>query len=244
MLIATTRGDAAGDQGAVVVGERLRTVEHDQRKRRDGLRLAGARDAFDLDRIGRVAQTGGVDQRHRNAVEIDALGQRVAGGAGNLGHDRPRGAEQGVEQTGFSGVRPADNHDHPAFADDAAGARLTEQSSEARGNRVEFAAGLVAGEEVKTFLGEIERRFEPRRQIEQRGIRRGDLAGQRALQLIHRRLRLNQRHRIDEITDRFGLHEIEPAVEIRAQRELAGLRQRAPADIAASTMRCSSSGLP
>ena len=51
----------------------------------------------------------------------------------------------------------------------------------------------------------------------------GDRARERAFQLIECRSRLQRRGRIDQIGDRLGLHQIDPAVEKRAQREFAGL---------------------
>ena len=42
-------------------------------------------------------------------------------------------------------------------------------------------------------------------------------------QLIERRARLQRRHRVDQIGDRFRLHQVDPAVQKRAQRELARL---------------------
>ena len=78
---------------------------------------------------------------------------------------------------------------------------------------------------MKSLVGKIERRLEPRGQIEQRGVDRGDRRGERALELIHRRARLERRDGVDQIGDGLGLHEIEPAVEVRAQRELARLGQ-------------------
>ena len=46
---------------------------------------------------------------------------------------------------------------------------------------------------------------------------------QRPLQLIERRARLKRRDGVDEIGDGFRLRQIDPAVEKRAQRELARL---------------------
>ena len=48
-------------------------------------------------------------------------------------------------------------------------------------------------------------------------------ARQRAFELIERRARLQRRHRVDQIRDRFGLHQIDAAVQVGAQRELARL---------------------
>ena len=96
------------------------------------------------------------------------------------------------------------------------------------------------------LFGKVDRRLEPRDQVEQRGVDARDRAGrQRAVQLIERGPRLQRRHRIDEIGDRFGLRQIDAAVQIRAQRELAGLRQpRARRHGRGDHDRLSTTGLP
>ena len=82
------------------------------------------------------------------------------------------------------------------------------------------------------LVGKIERRFEPRDQIEQRRV---DLASRAStsFELIERRARLQRRHRVDQIRDRFGLHEID-RVPFRYARSVnsPGSASRAPAAIA------------
>ena len=69
--------------------------------------------------------------------------------------------------------------------------------------------------------------------------------GQRALELIERRARLQRRDRLDQIGHGFRLHEIELAVEKRAQRELAGLGEpRARGRSPRRRTPCSTTGLP
>ena len=75
------------------------------------------------------------------------------------------------------------------------------------------------------LLGKIDRGFEPGDQIEERRVDLTDRVGQRALQLIERGARLERRHRVDQVGDRFGLRQIDPAVQKCAKRELAGLRE-------------------
>ena len=73
------------------------------------------------------------------------------------------------------------------------------------------------------LVGKINRGLEPRHQVEQRQIDLGDEMSERAVELIERRARLQGRHRVDQVGDRFRLHQIDPPVEKRAQRELARL---------------------
>ena len=74
----------------------------------------------------------------------------------------------------------------------------------------------------------INRCLEPRDQIEERRVDRSNRPGERALQLIERCPRLQRRYGVDEIRDGLRLHQIDAAVEKRAQRELARFGQPGP----------------
>ncbi len=74
-----------------------------------------------------IAQAGGIHHVQRHAIDVDMFTEHVTGGAGNFGHDRRFTPSQGIEQTGFTGIRTAGNdHCHavtqqgalPGFADD------------------------------------------------------------------------------------------------------------------------------
>ena len=124
----------------------------------------------------------------------------------------------------------------PRRASPSSAARPRDQ----RVDRPRQRAGL---DEVIALVGKIDRRLEPRDQIEQRRVDRPRSRGQRAFELIERRARLQRRHRVDQIGDRLGLHQIDPAVQKRAQRELAGLRQpRAARDRRARRSRAAPPG--
>ena len=84
-------------------------------------------------------------------------------------------------------------------------------------------ARLAGRDEVIALVGEIHRRLEARRQIEQLPIERADGPRERALELIERHARLQRRDGVDEVRHRFRLHEIEAAVQEGAKRELARL---------------------
>ena len=78
------------------------------------------------------------------------------------------------------------------------------------------------------LVGKVERRFETHGQVEQPAVHARDFGRERPLQLVVGRASLERRHRVDEIAHRFGLHQIDPAVQKRAQRELAGFCQTRP----------------
>src|SRR5207248_6662920 len=71
----------------------------------------------------------------------------------------------------------------------------------------------------------IDRRLEPRDQVEELRVDCGDAFRQRSVKLIERNARLKRRRGVDQVGDRLRLHEIALAVQKRAQRELAWLGQ-------------------
>ena len=114
------RGRAARrlEQRAIVGVERLRC---DRARRAPGPRpprawRARAMPSSSIGVAGALAQAGGVDQRHRHAVDVDALGQQIARRAGHLGDDRARGAGERVEEARLARVRPADDDHRQPFA--------------------------------------------------------------------------------------------------------------------------------
>jgi hypothetical protein len=87
------------------------------------------------------------------------LAQHVAGGAGNIGHDRRFTARQGVQQARFPGVwAPGDHHLHP-FAQQAALARFGADGVEIGHHLVELGFDFAVGEEVDFFIREVDGRF-------------------------------------------------------------------------------------
>ena len=79
--------------------------------------------------------------------------------------------------------------------------------------------------EVIALVGKVERRFETHGQVEQPAIHARDFGRERPFELVVGGASLERRHRVDEIAHGFGLHQIDPAVQKRAQRELAGFGQ-------------------
>ena len=95
-----------------------------------------------------------------------------------------------------------------------------------------------------TLVREINGCLELRDEIEERRIDHRYRARQRSLELIVRGARLQRRRSVDQIADRFGLNEIDPAVQKRAKCELARLGEpRAGIDCRCTIAR-STTGLP
>src|SRR5947209_3070477 len=67
-----------------------------------------------LDEIGAGAKTRGVNQFHRQAVQVEPADQVIPGGAG-LWADQGAAAGEGVEEAALASVGPAGQH-HPEGA--------------------------------------------------------------------------------------------------------------------------------
>jgi hypothetical protein len=63
-----------------------------------------------------LGDPGRVEERGRDAVQVDALGNHVTSRPGDLGHDRPVGAQESVEQARLPGVGPANDRDLDTLA--------------------------------------------------------------------------------------------------------------------------------
>ena len=97
---------------------------------------------------------------------------------------------------------------------------------------------LVVRDEVVALVGKVERRLEPRQHVEQRALDAADGLGQRAVQLVDGRAGLRRRHGVDQVGDGLGLDQVEAAVQVRAERELAGLGQPCPAVASRTSTIC------
>ena len=90
------------------------------------------RDPFDLDRIrGGAVHAGRIDDRHRNAVDVDRLGQQIARRAGSLRDDGASRAGEPVEEARLARVRPAGDRDLQSLADQPTARRAREQRDRA-----------------------------------------------------------------------------------------------------------------
>jgi hypothetical protein len=182
-----------------------------------------APDAFGFDRVARIANAGRVDERQREAIDVDPLRHEVSRGPRDLGDDRPGGAGKRVEQARFAGIGSPDDDDGAAFAHHAAGASVCGEALDLLADPRQLRQCFWMRDKVKSFLRKVQRGFQSRAEVEQRRVDPADRGGERAFELIHRRARLKRRDGLHQVGDRFGLREIQPAVQVRTKRELAGL---------------------
>ena len=98
----------------VLGGEPLGGIADDDRRVGTLRGALGAQLGVVADRAGNLAppaKSSGVDEDDPLAVDLRLGVDRVAGGPRPLGDDHPLGAEQGVEQRGFSDVRAPEDRD-------------------------------------------------------------------------------------------------------------------------------------
>ena len=212
-----------GEDGGVFVGGCGGGVEDE--KHQVGFRHGFARlgDADALGLVAGFAEPGGVDQLDRDAVDGDALGDEVAGGAGRCGDDGSVALDQPVEEAGFSGVGAADDGEPEAVADDAADGEAALQLLERRADLGDAGRDRGGGHDVDVVFGEVDAGLEGGDQRDELGFDRRDLAGERAAHLPRGQPGLLEGGGLDEVADGFGLGEVEAAAEEGALGELAGL---------------------
>ena len=178
----------------------------------------------------------GVDQRDAQAVDVDDLGHRsrvVPGTSVTIARCAPTSALNRLDLPTFGWPTIATCS---TLANQPAAPRVAEQRVDRARRSRRSRRATAPARRSDSPRRENRPSLEPRDQIEQRRV---DLARSRAsacLQLIERRARLQRRHRVDQIGDRFGLRQIDAAVQKRAQRELAGLGEPRAARIAAATI--------
>ena len=110
-----------------------------------------------------------------------------------------------------------------------AAARVAEQIGDAVYHTVDFGGHGRGVDEVVALIGEVDRGLEAGDQVEQRTVDLADALRDGALELVEGDPGLQGGHGIDEVADRFRLHQIHPAVQECPQRELSRLGEpRAP----------------
>ena len=168
------------------------------------------------------AQSRGVEDVQRQAVDRDAFAQHVTRRAWRRGDDRGVVTGEAIQQAGLAGIRPARNDDRQAVTQQRALAGGFRKFGESLPHVPHALAESAVREEIDFFLGKIDGRLDPEPQ-QQHGLgefvhARGELALQRA-QCRARRLRGSA---VDQVGDRFSLREVELVVEVGALRELTG----------------------
>ena len=148
----------------VLEGKRLAAVHDQQANVRAGQRLLRALHADALHRVARLAQTRRVRQAHADALDLYALGQRVARSARHVGDDGALLLKQRVHQAALAGVRPAAEHDaqalvlNPSGAGVAAGAKPPDNLSAAP-------VYFLRGGRLLHLVREVDRRGDFRHQV-------------------------------------------------------------------------------
>ncbi len=207
----------AGDRSGV------RRIHHEQHAVGARQLAVRAADALGLDLVGGIAQAGGIEHVQRQAVDLDALAQHVAGGAGHGRDDRGVVTREAVEQARLAGVRAPGDHDGEPVAQQRALPGGLGEPGKAPADELEPGVERAVAEEVHFLLGEVDGGLDPHAQLEHRFGEVVHLRGELALQRAQRGARRLRRAAVDQIGDGLGLGEVELVVEERPPCELAGL---------------------
>ena len=129
---------------------------------------------------GGFAKACGINEFYGDAIEGDAFGDEVAGGAGGGGDDGAVAFDQAIEKGGLTGVGAAYDGEGEAVADDAAVGEGFFEGGERCLNFSDLRGDLGRGEEVDVVFGEVDAGFEGGDEGYKLLFYWGDLAGEAA----------------------------------------------------------------
>lgn len=171
--------DSRPDQGGVLLPGGLGLIQHHQ----DELRLlhgpAAALHPQLLNGIAAVPKTCRVDEPQRDAPQLHRLLHRVPGGPGDVGHDGPVVARQGVEQGGLARIGPARMGQASPLGQPEAPGPAGHQLPQGPLLGVQGAGQLLPGEGVDVLVGVIQHGVEVGHDVHQGGIDFPNPLGQR-----------------------------------------------------------------
>ncbi len=120
-------------EAALFVVEGLGGVHDDQDESGIGEGFAAASDAELLGLFDSFAKAGGIDQFQRNAIERDAFGDQVAGGARSCRDDGAFSFDEAIEQGAFANIGTAHDGEGESIVHDAAATKGGFEVGEGRG---------------------------------------------------------------------------------------------------------------
>ena len=118
-----------------------------------------------------------------------------------------------VQQARLAGVRPAGNHDHAAFLQQAALLGALCERAELAAERGQPGADARLAERLDILLTEVDRRLDLNAQIHERRFERVDARRQLAFKRTQRGPRRGRGCGVDQVGDRLRLGEIELVVQ-------------------------------
>ena len=175
-----------------------------------------------LDGVVGGADAGGVEQGEGHALEHQLAFDQVAGGARQVGHNRPLAAAEPVEQARFAHVGPAHDRHPQALAQQLALGRPSHQLRQRKPHRRQFGRHRSAIEQGQVFL-KIHPGLEFGQLVEQALAQARNLPLQAAIEAGNRQLGGAAAAGRHQVAHRLGPGEIKAAIEEGPLAEFTGL---------------------
>ncbi len=177
--------------------------------------LPGALNPDALHFVAGLTQTGGVDDMQRHAINMNMLTQHVTGGACDIRDDGGVTACQRIQQARFACIRPARNHHFHPFTQQAALTRFGTDGIQVADHRIQLRFDSAVREEIDLLIREVDSGFNIDPQVSKCFHKMIDTGGENALQGVHCRTRRLLRAGINQVSNRFGLRQIELVIQKR-----------------------------
>ena len=203
----------------------LAEIKQQQHRIGRGQGLLAAADAQPFHQVIGGPDAGGVQQGERHAVQHQFALQQVAGGARQIGHDRPIPATEQVEQARFAHIGAAHNRHPQPLAQQLPLAGLRHQPLQGGAHRRQLRQH-GAGIEGRQILLKIHPRLQLRQLIQQPFAQAADASLQAAIDAGHGQLGRPATAGVDHFANRLSPGEIEPTVE---KSSLAEFPRQSPA---------------
>ena len=188
-------------------------------------RALGSGDAFVLHRVCSTrAQPGRIRKAERDPAHIDYFLDRIAGRAGYVADDGAGKTEQAIEQARFPGVGRAINHDPHAFSKDSTLVGGGEQCFDFQPDCVQPREEGGTDIRLDVFIREVDISLEVGDERNQIFAQLGNFLAQPAFELFRRRAKRQIGLGPNQVDDRFGLRQVEFAIEKSALGEFTRTR--------------------
>jgi hypothetical protein len=196
-------------------------IQHYQGKVGIGHRSEASFNAELFDGFIGLADARGIDKAHGDSFDIRSFRYEIASGAWYIRDDGAILFEEPIEQAAFSGVRRPHDCERETVTHQIAVSEAVYETCRTLLDGTQAAQQFFGRRHVDIVFGEVDAGFEQGDQFGELRLERGQHLRYGSLRLAGGYAGLIESGRFDEVANGFGLRQIDAAVDIGAEGELA-----------------------